>query len=149
MNRYEFKLVEVFYEQELARLKIVSCDEKMDSLRNLANKRRMEDGLDRLVGISEELKLYNDTPVLSTKDIGPGFITIDEPDEPLPPEVFEPLKPTYINITRDMVKERTEQSYKTLDDIAHGIEENKVLTSTSKDDKVKKVVKKKKPTLWD
>lgn len=132
LNKYEFKLVELFYEQELSRLNIARLEEKINCVRNLANKRRMEDSLDELVGISEQLRVYKIDMEDVVEHADPLDIPMIEGIDSLNQEVEESEKytiPTHII------------------DNAFPPEEQEV--EEKEDDTIKKVVKKKKINLWE
>ena len=153
LNKYEFKLVELFYEQELSRLNIARLEEKIHRVRDLASKRRMEDRLDEHIGIPEQLGSYR-------IDAGEEYITkhISELDIPLVEEFddseFEEIKevipPTMeVNNGKGILQIEPMPELPVFEDkhIKKFLEDQK-MTEDKEDDKIKKVVKKKKNNLW-
>ena len=137
----EFKLVELFFEMEVARLKVLNLEERIEKTRTdkpqelpkdgpiltAAEVNRYKPNIELAIELEQALKTkvqehkethsfdeYTENEIKNNL-----YIYIDEPSEPLPPEVFEPI------VTKTGTK---------------------VLLSTPKDDKVKKVIKKK--NLW-
>jgi len=148
----EFRLVELFFEVEVARL-------KSSNFAALQERARVDEGMDELVAQSEDIDLYNALEkerrvkkellagILSKPDItfneemnkfmhekvvhqalGSKPITIDEPEEAIPPEILEEI------MTKPLIPEKAEVV---------------LLSTPKKDDKIVKKVVKKKPTLWD
>lgn len=153
LNKYEFKLVELFYEQEVSRLNTARLQEKIECVRKLADKRRMEDRIDERVGISEQLGAYR-------VDIGEEYVTkhISELDIPLIEEFndseFEEIREVETPIMtpnngKGILQIEPMPELPDFEDkhIKKFLEDQKV-TEDKEDDKVKKVVKKKKNNLW-
>lgn len=118
----EFKLVELFFEQEVALLKVDNIEAEMEKIRNEGVLTPAEEMTHNFKFVAEQLgiadKLYN-------KD----FIVYDEPED----------------MNAETAKKIMEEPLKIPNNA-----EAKLLTTPKNDDNIKKtVVKKKKPTLWD
>lgn len=151
LNKYEFKLVELFYEQEISKLNIARLEEKMTCVRDLAKKRAREDRLDERVGISDQLGLYEpgeevikhiselDIPIVENPDLS-DFEEIREVDTII-------MKDSD-GEKREFIVEEFPEPPKFEDKHIKKFLEDKKVTEENKDDTIKKVVKKKKNNLW-
>lgn len=129
LNEHEMRLVELFYEQEVAKLRVSNIDAQMFEIR------LKKASMPRMPSIPSS-----------------PMIVIDEPDGPLSPECWETeLKPT-LSEEAAFIKETSKEVDKAVKRIAKDIHKNmeptKILTEEPEDVKVeKKIVKKQ--TLWD
>jgi hypothetical protein len=125
----EFRLVELFFQSEVAQLKAENFKALTDQVRS--DEESSFNTVEKLsyykpdIDFGEEMEQdIKDKVSRYGKKHSPDLVVIDDPGIPLPPVVFEPMEvPEKAEVVR--------------------------LSTPKKDDKIVKKVVKKKPTLWD